>query len=244
MFLYYKTTFLRGCRYMASHNRAAQDEVIYGHIFDAILEQRLAPGTKLSEESLGDIFGVSRTVIHRALSRLAHEKVVVIRPNRGAMVASPTINEAKQILFARRVIEKIVIELAVEHASEKQLDPLRKLVKEEQGCFARGDRGAGIRLSGEFHLGLAEVAGNAPFRGFLRSLVSQSSLIIALYENDTQNHCSYDEHLALIDAVAAKDKMRAVALMEHHLDHVEQKLTFQDENSKDNLKAVFSTLRI
>lgn len=50
-----------------------QDDIVYAHIFDAILEQRLAPGTKLSEEALGEIFGVSRTIIRRALSRLAHE---------------------------------------------------------------------------------------------------------------------------------------------------------------------------
>ncbi|BBB29251.1 GntR family transcriptional regulator [Neptunomonas japonica] len=229
---------------MALQNRAAQDEVIYGHIFDAILEQKLAPGTKLSEESLGDIFGVSRTVIHRALSRLAHEKVIVLRPNKGAMVASPTVDEAKQILFARRVIEKTVIELATENVINKQLGPLRKLVKEEQDCFARGDRGTGLRLSGEFHLQLAEVSGNKSLHSFLRSLVSQSSLIIALYESDTQTHCSYDEHLALIDAVAAKDKERALLLMEHHLDHVEQKLTLHDENTKSDLKAVFSNVLV
>ena len=52
-----------------------QDDMVYAHIFDAILEQRLAPGTKLSEEALGEIFGVSRTIIRRALSRLAHEQV-------------------------------------------------------------------------------------------------------------------------------------------------------------------------
>ncbi|WP_293267617.1 GntR family transcriptional regulator [Neptunomonas sp.] len=227
---------------MASHNKASQGEVIYGHIFDAILEQRLSPGTKLSEESLGSIFGVSRTVIHRALSRLAHEKVVVIRPNRGAIVASPTAAEAREILFARRVIEKTVIELAVEQPVKKQLDELRQLVKKEHSCFARGDRAAGIRFSGEFHLLLAEMANNLPLLSFLRSLVSQSSLIIALYENNTQNHCSYDEHLALIDAVAAKDKVRAVQLMERHLDHIEQKLTLNNDDSKDGLKAVFSKL--
>ena len=55
-----------------------QDDVVYAHIFDVILEQRLAPGTKLSEEALGEIFGVSRTIIRRALSRLAHEGVVLL----------------------------------------------------------------------------------------------------------------------------------------------------------------------
>jgi DNA-binding FadR family transcriptional regulator len=61
-----------------------QDDIVYAHIFEAILEQRLAPGTKLSEEALGEIFGVSRTIIRRALSRLAHESVVLRgQPRRG-----------------------------------------------------------------------------------------------------------------------------------------------------------------
>ena len=79
-----------------------QDDVVYEHIFDAILEQRLAPGTKLSEEALGEIFGVSRTIIRRALLRLSHEQVVSIRPNRGAVVAAPSVEEARQIFAARR----------------------------------------------------------------------------------------------------------------------------------------------
>ena len=54
-----------------------QDQHIYEEIFDAILEQRLWPGTRLKEESLGEIFGVSRTIIRRTLSRLAHERVAV-----------------------------------------------------------------------------------------------------------------------------------------------------------------------
>ncbi len=83
-----------------------QDDIVYAHIFEAILEQRLAPGTKLSEEALGEIFGVSRTIIRRALSRLAHESVVLLRPNRGAVVASPTVEEARQVFFSRRMVER------------------------------------------------------------------------------------------------------------------------------------------
>ncbi|MGC3834165.1 GntR family transcriptional regulator [Moritella viscosa] len=78
----------------------AQDDIVYAHIFDAILERRLPPGTKLNEEALGDIFSVSRTIIRRALLRLSHEQVVVIRPNRGAIVASPSVEEAKQVLLS------------------------------------------------------------------------------------------------------------------------------------------------
>ena len=90
-----------------------QDDIVYAHIFEAILEQRLAPGTKLSEEALGEIFGVSRTIIRRALSRLAHESVVLLRPNRGAVVASPTVEEARQVFFSRRLVELMGGEMAV-----------------------------------------------------------------------------------------------------------------------------------
>ena len=217
-----------------------QDDIVYAHIFDAILEQRLAPGTKLSEEALGEIFGVSRTIIRRALSRLAHEGVVLLRPNRGAVVASPSVDEARQIFFARRLVERAITELAVQHASDAQLAELRQMVSDERDCFARGDRGAGIRLSGEFHLKLAEAAKNAPLISFQRSLISQTSLIIAQYESGSRSHCSYDEHNELIDAIAARDTELAVRLMLHHMDHIDSKLNLEEDSASGDLHAVFS----
>lgn len=219
-----------------------KSDTIYAHIFDAILEQRLAPGTKLSEESLGEIFGVSRTIIRRELLQLAHEGVVSIRPNRGAMVANPSVDEARQILYARRLVERTITELVVEHATDKQINELRKLVIEERDCFARGESGAGIRLSGEFHLRLAEVANNTPFIGFQRSLVSQTSLIIAQYEKVTRSHCSFDEHNQLLDAISARDTEKAVSLMMHHMDHIDEKLNFDNDGATDDLHVVFSHL--
>jgi len=221
-----------------------QDDMVYAHIFEAILEQRLAPGTKLSEEALGEIFGVSRTIIRRALSRLGHEGVVLLRPNRGAVVASPSVEEARQVFFARRLVEKAITELAVEHASAEQLAGLRQMVSDERDSFARGDRGAGIRLSGEFHLQLAVAAKNAPLISFQRSLVSQTSLIIAQYESGNRSHCSYDEHTRLIDAIEARDVQLAVELMMHHMDHIDSKLNLDEDNASDDLHAVFSHLML
>ncbi len=221
----------------AGHS-GTQDDRVYAHIFEAILEQRLAPGTKLSEEALGDIFGVSRTIIRRALSRLGHEGVVLLRPNRGAVVASPSVEEARQVFFARRMVERAITDLAVQHASAEQLLALRQLVHEERASFLRGDRGAGIRLSGEFHLRLAVAARNAPLISFQRSLVSQTSLIIAQYENSDSTHCSYDEHTQLIDAIEARDAPRAVELMMHHMDHIDSQLALVDKDGAGPLEVV------
>ncbi|MEH6579810.1 MAG: GntR family transcriptional regulator [Amphritea sp.] len=222
--------------------KSTQDDVVYAHIFDAILQQRLAPGTKLNEESLGDIFGVSRTIIRRALSRLGHEQVVVLRPNRGAVVASPTVEEAQQIVFARRVVEKAVIELVIENTPSAQIDRLTKQVKQEQECFARGDLCTGIQQSGEFHMLLAEMADNPTLLSFQRSLVSRCSLIIAQYESSANSHCPYEEYFELIDSIKKRDKSKAVRLMMHHLDHIEKKFNQDDEAAPDDLKAVFSNV--
>lgn len=217
-------------------------DTIYAHIFDAILEHRLAPGTKLSEEALGEIFGVSRTIIRRELSQLAHEGVVSMRPNRGAMVANPSADEAREILYARRLVERAVTELAVQNATKKQLQELRDMIVEEQNCFARGEVGTGLRLSGEFHLKLAEAANNGPLTGFQRSLVSQTSLIIAQYERASRSHCSFDEHNQLLDAIAARDTEKAVSLMMSHMDHIDEKLNFDADSSTDDLHAIFSNV--
>lgn len=222
--------------------RGTQDEVVYAHIFEAILEQRLAPGTKLSEEALGDIFGVSRTIIRRALSRLAHEGVVSLRPNRGAVVASPGADEARQIFYARRMIERAITELACQNAKPEHIAKLRQMVADERDCFARGERGMGIRLSGEFHLKLAEAAGNQTLLGFLRSLISQTSLIIALYESKSRTHCSDAEHDQVIDAIEVGDVDAAVRLMMHHMDSVDAKLNLDGDAASINLHAVFSHL--
>jgi len=219
-----------------------QDDIVYAHIFDAILERRLPPGTKLNEEALGDIFSVSRTIIRRSLLRLSHEQVVVIRPNRGAIVASPSIEEAKQVFIARQALEATITELAVANASAKQISALRKLIVLENAATNQGDLGKAIRLSGEFHLKLAEMSANVPLLNFQRSLVSLTSLIIAQYEVGNSTPCVLDEHSRLLDAIEAKDVATACQLMQAHLKHIESKLNLDGETVSSDLHVVFSSV--
>ena len=220
----------------------AQDDIVYAHIFDAILERRLPPGTKLNEEALGDIFGVSRTIIRRSLLRLSHEQVVVIRPNRGAIVAAPSVEEAKQVFIARQALEAAITELAVMNAPAKQISSLRKLIVLENAATNQGDLGKAIRLSGEFHLQLAEMSANVPLLNFQRSLVSLTSLIIAQYEVGNSTPCVLDEHSRLLDAIEAKDVVTACQLMQEHLEHIESKLNLDGETVSSDLHVVFSNV--
>src|SRR3990167_3902082 len=83
------------------------DEEIYQRLIEAIVDQRLLPGTKLVDDKLGQAFGVSRTRIRQVLIRLAQEQEVTLQPNKGASVAEPTVAEAREAFEARAVVESV-----------------------------------------------------------------------------------------------------------------------------------------
>lgn len=217
-----------------------RDEKLYAEIYGAILDHRLPPGTKLTEDSLGEAFGVSRTVVRKALFRLGHAGIVRLRPNRGAVVASPSTEEARDVFAARRILEDAVVREVSGAPDEAGLEALRALAVEEREAFERGDRRAWIRLSGDFHLRLAEMGGNRVVSAFLEELVSRTSLIIALYEATGHSACAFDEHMALIDAIAAGQRKSARALMARHLSACEQKLNLDSADESVDLVDVFA----
>lgn len=201
---------------------------IYPRLFDAILEQRIAPASRFTEEGLGETFGVSRSVIRRVLAKLSHQQVIILRPNQRAQVAAPDAQQTRQILEARRMTEVTVVQLACAQATPAHIRQLRELIARERDCIDRDQRATAIRLSGEFHLQLAAMAHNAPLAQFLNSLVPLTSLIIAQYEAHACTYCAWQEHVAIVDALEQRDVNRAISLMTQHLDHLEAKLLTLD----------------
>jgi len=213
--------------------------VIYRRLFDSILEQRLAPNTKLNEQDLAQVFGVSRTLIRQSLQRLAAEQVVVMHKNRGAYVAAPDVVLAKQILDARELIELAVVDLACGALSKTSVEALRMMVALEEQAFEQGDMGTALRRSGEFHVRLAQAAGNQPYVYMLRGLISQTSLIIAMYGQGSIQ-CARDEHNDLIKALTAGDKAVCAELMRHHLGHLRKSCDFNRRVNSGSLAMVLS----
>ena len=205
--------------------RRPHEDAITERVLAAILEHRLPPGTKLGEDRLAGIFGVSRARVRRVLPRLAHEGVVRLEPNRGAFVAQPTVNEARDVFEARRLIEPGIVERLVQRSDLRTITVrLRQHVAAERRARAAGDTRSIVRLSGEFHILLADLAGNALLAKTMRELASLTCLIIALYDKPSVPACLGEEHGELVDALAAGEGARAVKLMAQHLDHVEENL--------------------
>jgi DNA-binding GntR family transcriptional regulator len=212
---------------------------IYERIYIAILEHRLQPGTKLGEEKMAEIFGVSRARIREVLARLAHEQIVELFPQRGAYVAKPTIEQAREIFEARRLIEPAVLRRFVDTLTPEKIQRIRQHVELEADARRRGDKRAVIRLSGEFHTLVAELAGNSALARTMRELCMLTCLTIFLYDAPTAQSCRDDEHQAIIDAVARRDRARAEKLMLDHLDHIEGSLKLEQDNGEADLEAIF-----
>ncbi|MDO9403893.1 MAG: GntR family transcriptional regulator [Polaromonas sp.] len=200
---------------------ALSTDQIYTRILTAILEHRLAPGTQLIEDKLATIFHVSRTKVREATGRLVHDRIAINIPNRGAFIASPTPEEARQVFAARRMIEPGLTREATARATPRQIAALRAHVTREARARASGQSGALLLLTGEFHLMLAEVAGNGFLERTLRELESLTCLCIILYNAPGSPSCTPDEHEQLLAAVEARDADRAASLMHHHLEHIE-----------------------
>jgi DNA-binding GntR family transcriptional regulator len=198
---------------------------------DAIVERRLSPGTKLSESDVGNLFNVSRTLVRAALQALSYEGLVSVEKNRGAFVAYPSPEEARQIFAARRLVEPGILREAATRITPSQIWQLRHLLLEEGRLM--GERGqtarrAEIKASGDFHLTLAAISGNVIMQRFMDELVARSSLVIALYGQSTISSCGHSEHGDIVAAIERNDLDEACRLMLDHIAHIEADLDLRE----------------
>ncbi len=199
---------------------ATGEEAVYRRIWDAILHQRLAPGTKLTEEALCEAFATSRMRVRKALQRLAHEQIVDLVPNRGAFVARPGAAEAIDVIAVRRLLERHVIGVVAAQEPARRRASCNRLaehVERERRAREAGDIGLQIRLSGEFHLVLAEASASPTLLKFMRELVLRNSLINAVFQSQSPTDCALNEHRDLVELIGAGDVEQAITCMDHHL---------------------------
>lgn len=219
----------------AKRGTTAVDLRIYRAVVSAVMSHRLPPGTHLGEADFCELYQVSRTTVRKALQRLAHDHIIELRPNRGAIVASPSPQEAREVFAARRALEREIVPLVIAQATPAALQQIRAALAAEDAARRSGDRASWIRLGGEFHLLLAALAGNRVLQRFMAELVSRCSLIIALYETPGALMCENDEHADLADLIERGQVREATALIEHHLLAIEARLRLGAPERKVNL---------
>jgi DNA-binding GntR family transcriptional regulator len=197
---------------------------IVSSITAAIVARRLMPGTKLSEQKIADIFNVSRTLVRQALNQLSRDRLVVLEPARGAFVATPSVEEARQVFEVRQILETALTRRLCAVISDTQVKELRQHLRAEREAVTNADVSGRTHLLADFHVVLARMLGNDVLAQLLTDLLTRSSLIALMYQSSHSAEASLAEHVAIVDAFERRDVKAAVRLTIEHLEHVEQNL--------------------
>ncbi|MDO9198983.1 GntR family transcriptional regulator [Rhodoferax sp.] len=212
-----------------SSSSSSATSLIVDALTKAIVEHRLAPGVKLSEQKLADQFGVSRTLVRQALFQLSQNRLIRLEPARGAFVATPSVAEAKQVFAVRRMLEAEMTRAFVREVTPSMIRSLKEHVAMEKSAVALDDVPGRTELLGDFHVRMAELMGNDVLAQMLIDLISRCSLITLMYQSASAAEHSNEEHAGIVKALAARDEARAVRLMDEHLKNVEANLTFDNK---------------
>jgi len=195
-------------------------------ILSAILAGRIAPGTRLGEQKLGDLFGVSRTRVREAMMRLETRGIVQVSARRGWYVVEPSTEEAREAFHTRRVIETGLLR-SVRRISPQAVRILRRHVVAERDALESGDPGHRTCLLGDFHIHLADLLGNRLLAKIVRDLTARTMLISMLYQPAERAAESSHDHDDIVAALEKGAFVRAARLMERHIDHVESGLDLE-----------------
>ena len=185
----------------------------------AIIEQALEPGTKLPEDSLGERFGVSRTIARHALGQLASEGLVELRRNRIAVVVTPSWQDARDIFDIRMELERLIVRKLVGKLKPAQIARLKAHVVAEQEAHG-GSNAVSIRLATEFHILLASMTNSPVLVRYVSEIAYRCCLTLSLFSRPHSSECGINEHRLLIDALEAENADAVASLMHSHLDSV------------------------
>lgn len=206
-------------------------DTIVSDLTEAVHEHRVAPGTKLREDEICEIFGVSRTLVRQAFRALEFEGLLTLERNRGAFVSKPTVKEAREVFQARALLEPSTARAAAERTTPADIATLEQHIRDEHAALDRDEAGLALKLSGQFHLEIARIADQQTILQFLRQLMSRSSLVIALYWRRRNALCESHAHHALVEALRQHDADTAEELMKGHLLDLLSQLDLRDQPS-------------
>ena len=199
-------------------------------IMEAVMGQKLAPGSRLGEQQLAMLFDCSRTIVREALTRLAARGIVTVSARRGWYVVEPSQDEAREAFEARHVIETGLIRNSAQALDKAALKRLRAHLLREKAAIAGADVGLRSFLLGDFHVCLAECMGNSLLAETLRDFTARTTLIAMRYQSSTDAAQSCAEHGQIVEALEAGDLRLAEDLMARHLVTWQSKLRIPSEH--------------
>jgi len=190
---------------------------IANHVVEAILSGRIAPGQRLGEQELADVFGVSRTLVREAMARLSARGMVEVSSRRGWFVVQPSRADAAEAFSARIAVETGMLGALAKPLPRAKLARLKAHYKAEQAAIKGTDAGKRSYLLGDFHVCLAECVSGPLLADILRDLTARTTLVATLFQSSPDAALSCSEHVAIVAALEQGDAAHAAELMRAHI---------------------------
>jgi DNA-binding GntR family transcriptional regulator len=188
-----------------------------------IAEGLLTPGSKLSEQTLSAALGVSRNTLREAFSTLAGESIVTRIPNRGVFVASPGVEDVREIYRVRRMIEPAAVLWG--EATPAALDAMDGIVWQAQAARDAGAVAEMADANQALHRAVVDLAGSDSLRKLMDRVLAEMRLVFHAMASAPDFHSHYvDRNVTLVERLRAGEREEAAAGLRAYLDAAEAKL--------------------
>jgi len=193
---------------------------VYNAILELLVNHRIKPGEKLSEEDLATLLQVSRTPVREALQRLSSDGLVVFFPRRGAYAKEITPQDITEIYEIRRCLEVYAAQSAMGNIPKKLIRRINLLIESchltDGGDFIEAE----LQLDREIHKTINTYCNNARLKEMLEKLDNFAKFMRILHFNREElARENFSEHENIWRAMSAKDENHMVQLLEEHLDN-------------------------
>lgn len=191
----------------------------YLAIKDMIKTWKLAPGDIINERSLMSVLGMGRTPVHEALNALAQERLTEVIPRKGTYVTQITLADILNLYQVREFMEPQIVSIATPLVSSEILSVFR----DSFSALLDQDTDELVNMDNQFHRYLAAATGNSYIVNMMENIYFQNERLRVLA---TRSVATSDEtrhgHLALIDAMLARDPAAATQAMREHLQYAKK----------------------
>lgn len=197
-------------------------DVVFQTLRQAILRGELEPGERLMEIHLADRLGVSRTPIREAIRKLELEGLVVMIPRRGAIVASITEKDLKDVLEVRRTLEVMAAEIACDRITPELLDELAEAGEEFRKLKDSDDYTSLAAADVKFHDIIYAATDNQRLISILNNLREQMYRYRLEYIKDAEKRqILLVEHESILRAIRSRHVAEAKEAVRAHIDNQE-----------------------
>ncbi len=219
---------MKGCNSTMKQSRISAEEAAYLYIKNKIINKELRPAEQIVEMDVADASGISRTSIRSAIRRLGYEGLLVVRPNRGAYVANPSLEELRDIFACKRLLETEAIRLASHQITQIQLQQMEQLVNKSPQSFYEKNFSAFLALNKEFHMIIAQASQNLCYIKYIDELLTKSNVFLIFYDDfmltSFDESDAHKEHCSILSALQQKNENLCVDEMRRHSDSTYESL--------------------